>query len=260
MLENNKNINLAIIILVLVSCCITEKEKIRYVCYDGSIVQEPKYCPTAPEKITKITVMKYVCQNGEIVSSADECPSLIENLSIAPIEEKIVLDELGTTSTSTTLVVTTIKISRTTSTLLKQKTSTTVKFSTTVKILTSTTDTRSTTSTTASIERVGISAIQFDAPGDDRKNLNEEWVEITNWKEIDVDMTGWTLNDESNKTYFFPSGFILASGASVRIHTGSGIDTISDLYWNSSKPIWNNDRDTATLKDSNGDIVDQKGG
>lgn len=103
-----------------------------------------------------------------------------------------------------------------------------------------------------------ISAVQFDAPGDDRtkENLNGEWVEISNSRYSDVDLAGWTLNDDGNHAYNFPSGFKIKSGNSVKIHTGSGADTESDLYWNSGRPVWNNDGDTATLKDKGGKVID----
>ena len=69
-------------------------------------------------------------------------------------------------------------------------------------------------------------------------------------------MTGWTLSDEAGHVYTFPSGFILDAGATVTIYTGSGTDTQDKLYWGSSSPIWNNDGDTAYLKDNEGKLVD----
>lgn len=53
-----------------------------------------------------------------------------------------------------------------------------------------------------------------------------------------VDLTGWTLKDEADHTFKFPS-FLLEAGATVTIHTGSGEDTQTDLYWGSSQAIWN---------------------
>ena len=90
-------------------------------------------------------------------------------------------------------------------------------------------------------------------------NLSEEWVEITNNGDVDVDMSNWTLEDNATNphTYLFPSGFILDDGSSVKVHTGDGNDTSTELYWGFGGHIWNNNGDTATLKDSNGKIISQ---
>lgn len=81
-------------------------------------------------------------------------------------------------------------------------------------------------------ERVEISAVQADSPGrDDRSNrsLNREWVELTNTTRHAINLDGWTLEDESGKTYTFDD-YRLAGRATVRIHTGVGSDTRTDLY------------------------------
>jgi len=43
---------------------------------------------------------------------------------------------------------------------------------------------------------VYISAINFDAPGNDHNNLNGEWVRISNSGDTSISLTGWTLCDE----------------------------------------------------------------
>jgi competence protein ComEC len=60
-------------------------------------------------------------------------------------------------------------------------------------------------------------------------------------------MTGWTVEDEAGKTYTFPSGYTLTSGGEVRLHTGSGTDSSTDLYWNRGSAVWNNSGDTVSL-------------
>lgn len=106
---------------------------------------------------------------------------------------------------------------------------------------------------------VAITAAQFDAPGDDRKNLNGEWVQITNSGDSPVDMTGWILDSSGERLYTFP-GFSLASEASVKVFTGQGVDSASELYIGMRSPVWNNKGDTATLKDATGHIVSQRSG
>jgi hypothetical protein len=61
-------------------------------------------------------------------------------------------------------------------------------------------------------------------------------------------MVGWYVQDEKAHTYTFRV-FVLASGATVRLHSGHGQDTTTDLYWGSGL-IWNNDHDTVYLYDA----------
>jgi hypothetical protein len=50
-------------------------------------------------------------------------------------------------------------------------------------------------------------------------------------------LTGWYLKDSQGSTYTFPQ-LTLFPGASLKIHTLSGEDTASDLYWGRSSPAW----------------------
>lgn len=105
--------------------------------------------------------------------------------------------------------------------------------------------------------KINPACCQFDAPGDDNANLNEEYVCFTNWGTAAQQMTTWKVQDQAKvaHTYTFPS-FTLQPGASVVLHTGSGINTATDLYWGSSAAIWNNDGDTVYLYDGVWNLVD----
>jgi hypothetical protein len=104
---------------------------------------------------------------------------------------------------------------------------------------------------------VRIIAVQFDAPGnDDVNNLNGEWVKIKNRGNTAEDMSGWILCDYGNNHEYKFRDFTLPAGETVTVFTGSGINSQTQLYWESWRHIWNNDGDTATLLDSNGTIVD----
>ncbi|MEU1519104.1 lamin tail domain-containing protein [Streptomyces sp. NPDC005811] len=108
--------------------------------------------------------------------------------------------------------------------------------------------------------KVEISAVQYDSPGrDDRSNrsLNKEWVELTNTTRGAVNLDGWTLEDASGHTYTF-DGYRLAGRATVRIHTGQGYDTRTDLYQDRRAYVWNNDRDSATLSNARGRVIDEE--
>jgi hypothetical protein len=74
--------------------------------------------------------------------------------------------------------------------------------------------------------------------------------------DVPVDMTGFALSDDSDHIYNF-ADFTLSIGSAVKVFTGSGPDTPSFLYWGSKTPIWNNDGDTAYLKDADGLLIDE---
>lgn len=106
---------------------------------------------------------------------------------------------------------------------------------------------------------LSISAVQFDAPGDDRQNLNGEWIKVANPGPSPVIMSGWMVYDDSGQVYKFPE-FALGSGATVTIYTGDGRDSATNLYMGSGSPIWNNNGDTAILMDASGNVVSQRSG
>ncbi|MFE9404717.1 lamin tail domain-containing protein [Streptomyces sp. NPDC006530] len=104
---------------------------------------------------------------------------------------------------------------------------------------------------------VTFGAIQYDSPGrDDRsqRSLNAEWVTVTNTSRSAVDLKGWTLSDRSHHTYTFHN-LRLAGHQSVRVHTGIGRDTGRDVYRDRRDYVWNNNGDTATLRDNHQHIV-----
>ncbi|MFJ3520779.1 lamin tail domain-containing protein [Streptomyces sp. NPDC090131] len=106
--------------------------------------------------------------------------------------------------------------------------------------------------------RVEISRVQADSPGrEDRSNrsLNSEWVEITNTTRNPISLRGWTLRDSDGNRYRFDN-VRLASRAIIRIHTGNGRDTRTDLFQGRRDYVWDNRSDTATLRDDPGRTVD----
>lgn len=109
----------------------------------------------------------------------------------------------------------------------------------------------------AGAEGMRVVGLRLDAEGDDSLNLNDEWVDLRNEGAAAVDLTGWRVRDESASNRFdLPDGFTLAPGAEVRIRSGCGEPTASELFWCASgSAIWNNDGDTAFLLDPAGNVV-----
>lgn len=100
---------------------------------------------------------------------------------------------------------------------------------------------------------VHIDFVEWNPSGDDYEG---EYVQIENRGPGNQDMTGWTLGDESDHFYRFPTGFILAGGVSVRVWSREGDDTQTNLYWGRDDPVWGNDGDTAFLWDENENLID----
>jgi len=113
---------------------------------------------------------------------------------------------------------------------------------------------------TAGASEVAITEVRFDADGDDNRNLNDEWVRITNEGDRPADLGGFVVKDTSaSHRYTVPAGFVLASGASVTVRTGCGADTTTDLHWcREGSAVWNNSGDTAFLLDPAGNVVDSR--
>ncbi|MFJ6785620.1 lamin tail domain-containing protein [Streptomyces yangpuensis] len=106
--------------------------------------------------------------------------------------------------------------------------------------------------------RVEISRVQADSPGrEDRSNrsLNGEWVEIRNTTRNPVNLRGWTLRDSDGNRYRFDNVRI-GGRDTIRIHSGHGRDTRTDLFQDRRDYVWDNRSDTATLRDDRGRTVD----
>ncbi|MFE7515448.1 lamin tail domain-containing protein [Streptomyces sp. NPDC057540] len=105
---------------------------------------------------------------------------------------------------------------------------------------------------------VHLYKIYYDSPGSDNRSnssLNGEYVQIRNTTGAAVSLRGWTLTDASNHKYTF-GNYTLGKGKIVTVRTGRGTNTSANVYQNRGAYVWNNDRDTAKLRKSNGTTVD----
>lgn len=102
---------------------------------------------------------------------------------------------------------------------------------------------------------VGPDCSQFDAPGNDNDNKSQEWVCLINGGTQPVEMEGWVVKDEYGWAYTFPP-FTLEPGGEVRLHTGCGQNTATDIYWcKEGYAVWNNDGDTVFLFSGSGSLI-----
>ena len=112
-----------------------------------------------------------------------------------------------------------------------------------------------TTTADGSATNFEIADINADAEGDDRENLNGEYVTFENTGEQSLDISGWMLEDASGRSYTVPDGVTVDPQATITVRTGSGTNSDTDLYWGSGSPIWNNGGDTIIVQNADGNTV-----
>ena len=100
-----------------------------------------------------------------------------------------------------------------------------------------------------------VTETHVDPSGDDAANLAREYVEFTNEGSETLDMGGYTVADSEGWEFHFPETFTLEAGASVRLHTGDGQWSDTDLYWGLDQPVWDDDGDTVRVTDADGTVV-----
>lgn len=91
--------------------------------------------------------------------------------------------------------------------------------------------------------KVGITKVNT---GDDK------YVQVTNQAVGSWDLTGWTLASAGNTTFTFPA-LTLEEEASVRVHEGEGTGSATDIYTNSTAPLWIDN--LVSLQDADGSII-----
>ncbi|MFZ5856337.1 MAG: lamin tail domain-containing protein [Chloroflexota bacterium] len=84
-------------------------------------------------------------------------------------------------------------------------------------------------------------------------NLGAEVVILRYLGAGQVDLSNWQLKDEDGNLFLFPA-ISLVNGGAVQVHTAAGTNTVVDLYWNLSDPIWKSG-ETASLYDADGKLV-----
>ena len=82
--------------------------------------------------------------------------------------------------------------------------------------------------------------------------LNAEWVVVSYKGEDQINLARWELRDEDGNVFVFPQ-LVLHTNGAVQVHTASGTNTVIDLYWSASDPIWESGEE-AQLLDPNGNL------
>ena len=112
------------------------------------------------------------------------------------------------------------------------------------------------TATTVPASQLRIGTIQYSG--------TNEYIRIDNVGSGPQNLTGWSIQSYRNsdcqpdptQRYTFPSGYVLAAGASVRVHSGPDAtnNPPSSLRWTTNY-IWHNDGDRGDLRNPSGQMV-----
>ena len=82
---------------------------------------------------------------------------------------------------------------------------------------------------------------------------SDEYVEIKNLDISPVQLSGWTLRDDANHVYTFPS-FSMQSNRVCRVYTNEYHPDSCGFSYGSGSAIWNNTGDCAYLRDGGGNL------
>ncbi len=107
-----------------------------------------------------------------------------------------------------------------------------------------------------------ITSFHANADGDDRQNVNGEYLRVANISAAPLNLAGYHIADISGRNWPLPQ-VIVPVGNTFKLHSGRGVDAVDptaqlELYLGSGDPIWNNGADRATIYDRYGRVVDSR--
>jgi len=107
-----------------------------------------------------------------------------------------------------------------------------------------------------------FTSFHANAPGNDTRNVNGEYLRVANITSEPVSLEGYRITDARGNSWDMPA-LTVPAGHTFEIHSGRGLhqdDPTKQLmvFLNSSEPVWNNKWDRATLFDAEGQVVDTR--
>jgi competence protein ComEC len=83
----------------------------------------------------------------------------------------------------------------------------------------------------ARVTESSVAKVAIDRDCSRLGDASDEYVCLTNGDTAPVDMSAWVLRNVLGRSFNFPTGFTLPVGQTVKVHTGSGTDSPTDLHW-----------------------------
>lgn len=104
--------------------------------------------------------------------------------------------------------------------------------------------------------------IQISSINPKGEQKNDEWLQLINTCSEGTSLKGFLVKDSSaSNSYTFKDASISAK-AKVKLHSGCGTDTTTDIYWKCPEMrnfVWNNTGDHVYLYDSTGKLISEVG-
>lgn len=113
----------------------------------------------------------------------------------------------------------------------------------------------------AVLSRVGqpdvhITTVRFK--GQVKRTQADEYVEVVNRGTAPADVSGWVLGaGDTGQNITFPAGTVLMPGQRIRVYTNEAHPEWGGFAYGSGRPIWNDQGDTAVLRDTAGNLVSE---
>lgn len=82
--------------------------------------------------------------------------------------------------------------------------------------------------------------VNYDAEGDDKTNLNGEWIKITNETGITQDISNWILRDSGLNFFVFPNNTSIKNNETITVYGGKGSNTGNTFYWENTDSFLDN--------------------
>ncbi|MCO4743438.1 MAG: lamin tail domain-containing protein [Proteobacteria bacterium] len=107
-----------------------------------------------------------------------------------------------------------------------------------------------------------ITSFHANAPGDDRENVNGEYLRVANVSNEPINVDGYKIGKSTGQTWTFPA-LTVPAGHTVKVHSGKGehqgnpMEQLA-IFLGSDTPIWNNKSDRATIYDRFGKVIDAR--
>ena len=104
-----------------------------------------------------------------------------------------------------------------------------------------------------------ITSFHANARGDDRENVNGEYLRVCNVSNEPIQLLGYTLKERNGRVWDLPE-LLVPAGHTFVIHSGKGKNNADpnmqlSVYLGSDHPIWNNKGDEAFLLDPEQKVV-----
>lgn len=84
-------------------------------------------------------------------------------------------------------------------------------------------------------------------------DVSAEQVLVVNVGSAAVELEGWTLSNDAGSMYTFGETLLFGDGAGIIVHTGSGDNSPTDLYWGSGAASWASGQ-VIVLRDAAGNL------